>query len=212
MTLKELREKNELTQAAFAKALGVSSSLIRSIETGTKKVTDTVADKVLEVFDVVIETTDKVEGKVGDARSAIEKKKAQVRETAEKMKKQVEAKANDAAVMVEETFGAPDKPVEATVPAAKATSMSKTELIGKVAEENKMTKKAAAAAVDSIFNTIMDTVAARDTVTLPGFGTFSCKHRDARQGRNPATGEAMEIAASDTPVFKAAKAFKEKVN
>ena len=54
MTLKELREKNELTQAGFAKALGVSTSLIRSIESGAKQITDKVADKVLEVYDVVM--------------------------------------------------------------------------------------------------------------------------------------------------------------
>ena len=49
-------------------------------------------------------------------------------------------------------------------------------------------------------------------VSLFGFGTFTGKHRDERTGRNPATGEAMTFAASNTPVFKPAKAFKEKVN
>ena len=51
-----------------------------------------------------------------------------------------------------------------------------------------------------------------EPVALLGFGTFSCKHRDARQGRNPANGETIDIAASNTPVFKAAKVFKDKVN
>ena len=51
-----------------------------------------------------------------------------------------------------------------------------------------------------------------EPVSLFGFGTFNCKHRDERTGRNPATGEAITIAASNTPVFKPAKAFKEKVN
>ena len=73
--------------------------------------------------------------------------------------------------------------------------MNKTELVKKVAAENALSQKQAAAVVDCF-----------------GFGTFSVKHRDARQGRNPATGEAMEFAASNTPVFKAGKAFKEKVN
>ena len=89
--------------------------------------------------------------------------------------------------------------------------MNKTELAKKVAEENNLTVKAETAVVDSVLNTIMDTVAAGEEVQLFGFGSFSVKHRDAREGRNPATGETITIAASDTPVFKAAKAFKEKV-
>jgi nucleoid DNA-binding protein len=90
--------------------------------------------------------------------------------------------------------------------------MNKKDLIKKVAAENGLTHKEAAAVVSSVITGIMDSLAAREPVTLFGFGSFSCKHRDARQGRNPATGEAMEFAASDTPVFKAGKAFKEKVN
>ena len=90
--------------------------------------------------------------------------------------------------------------------------MNKTELIKKVAAENELTQKAAAAVVDSVLNGIMDSLAAREPVTLFGFGNFSCKHRDAREGRNPATGEPIQIAASNTPVFKPAKAFKDKVN
>ena len=90
--------------------------------------------------------------------------------------------------------------------------MNKTELVKKVAAENELTQKAAAAVVDSVLNSIMDSLVAREPVTLFGFGTFSCKHRDERQGRNPATGKEMTFSASNTPVFKAAKAFKEKVN
>ena len=90
--------------------------------------------------------------------------------------------------------------------------MNKTELVKKVAAENDLTQKAAAAAVDSVLNSIMDSLAAREPVSLFGFGTFTCKHRDERTGRNPATGEAMTFAASNTPVLKPAKAFKEKVN
>ena len=90
--------------------------------------------------------------------------------------------------------------------------MNKTELIKKVAAENGLTQKAAAAVVDSVLNGIMDSLAAREPVTLFGFGNFSCKHRDARQGRNPANGETIEIAASNIPVFKPAKVFKDKVN
>jgi len=90
--------------------------------------------------------------------------------------------------------------------------MNKTELVKKVAAENDLTQKAAATAVDSVLNSIMDSLAAREPVSLFGFGTFTCKHRDERVGRNPATSEAMTFAASNTPVFKPAKAFKEKVN
>ena len=90
--------------------------------------------------------------------------------------------------------------------------MNKTELVKKVAAENEITQKAAAAAVDSVLNSIVHSLAAREPVSLFGFGTFSCKHRDAREGRNPATGEKLTFAASNTPVFKAAKAFKDKVN
>ncbi|MCR5136943.1 MAG: HU family DNA-binding protein [Oscillospiraceae bacterium] len=90
--------------------------------------------------------------------------------------------------------------------------MNKTELIKKVATANEISLKQAAGVVDSVLNAVVDAVAAGDKVSLIGFGTFEKKHRDARVGRNPATGEAMEFAASETPVFKAGKAFKDKVN
>ena len=90
--------------------------------------------------------------------------------------------------------------------------MNKTELVKKVAAENELTQKAAAAVVDSVLNSVMDSLAAREPVSLFGFGTFTCKHRDERTGRNPTSGEAMTFAASNTPVFKPAKAFKEKVD
>jgi DNA-binding protein HU-beta len=89
--------------------------------------------------------------------------------------------------------------------------LNQNELAKKVAEENNLTVKAETAVVDSVLNTIMDTVAAGEEVQLFGFGSFGVKHRDAREGRNPATGETMTIAASNTPVFKPAKAFKDKV-
>ena len=90
--------------------------------------------------------------------------------------------------------------------------MNKSELVKKVAAENQVSQKKAAAYVDSVLDTIVDTVAAGESVALFGFGTFSLKHRDARMGRNPATGKTMKFAASNTPVFKAGKAFKEKVS
>ena len=90
--------------------------------------------------------------------------------------------------------------------------MNKTELIKKVAAENELTMKEAAAVVNCVFNSIMDSLASREPVSIFGFGSFTCRHRDARSGRNPATGKTIKIKASNTPVFKAAMAFKEKVN
>ena len=90
--------------------------------------------------------------------------------------------------------------------------MNKTQLINKVAADTELTQKQAAAAVESVLNSIVDSLAAREPVQLVGFGTFTCRHRDARTGRNPATGEAMEFEASNTPVFKAGRNFKAKVN
>jgi DNA-binding protein HU-beta len=90
--------------------------------------------------------------------------------------------------------------------------MNKTELIKKVAAENGLTQKAAADVVNCVFDSIMDSLGKKEPVSIFGFGNFSCKHRDAREGRNPATGKTIKIAASNTPVFKAAKVFKEKVN
>jgi len=89
--------------------------------------------------------------------------------------------------------------------------MNKTELIAKVAADTCLTKKDATAAVESILAAITNTVAAGDKVSLTGFGIFEPKHREARTGRNPRTKEAVEIPASTVPVFKAGKAFREKV-
>ena len=66
--------------------------------------------------------------------------------------------------------------------------------------------------MNSVFNTIMDSLAAHDSVAPAGFGTFSCKHHNELQGRNPANGATIDIAASNAPVFKASKVFKDKVN
>jgi len=90
--------------------------------------------------------------------------------------------------------------------------LKKADFIKAVAAKAGTTQKEADAVVAAALGTLKDTLKKDDSVAFLGFGTFSVKHRDARQGRNPATGEAMEFAASDTPVFKAGKAFKEKVN
>ena len=90
--------------------------------------------------------------------------------------------------------------------------MNKTELIKKVASENNLTLVKATAVVNSVFSSIEDSLAAREPVSIFGFGNFNCRHRGAREGINPSTGKAIKIKASNTPVFKPAKAFKDKVN
>jgi len=89
--------------------------------------------------------------------------------------------------------------------------MNKADLIQAVAEKSGLTKKDSASAVDAIFNSISDSLAKGENVQLVGFGTFEVRSRKAREGRNPATGEAIKIKASKAPAFKAGKALKDKV-
>lgn len=89
--------------------------------------------------------------------------------------------------------------------------MKKQDLINKMAEEVGMSKKQAAAALECTLNSIMAAVAAGDKVQFVGFGTFESKSRAARAGLNPQTGEAIQIAATTVPVFKAGKDFKDTV-
>ena len=90
--------------------------------------------------------------------------------------------------------------------------MNKTELIAAISASTELSKTASAAALDAALSAIMSEVAAGNKVTIPGFGTFEKRHREARTGRNPRSGETVEIPASDAPAFKAGKGFKEKVN
>ncbi len=90
--------------------------------------------------------------------------------------------------------------------------MNKQELIKKVAQDAELTQKQAAAALESMMDSVKEAVAAGDRVQLIGFGTFESKKRDARTGRNPRTGKAVKIEAAVLPVFKAGKAFKDAVN
>ena len=90
--------------------------------------------------------------------------------------------------------------------------MNKTQLIQKIAENGNMTKKDAEAALNAVVAAISDAVAAGEKVQVSGFGCFDVKARDARTGRNPKTGEAVEIAASKRIVFTAAQALKDKIN
>ncbi|MDZ7663230.1 HU family DNA-binding protein [Thiohalophilus sp.] len=90
--------------------------------------------------------------------------------------------------------------------------MNKAELIDAVAEGADISKAAATRAVDTMFDKITDSLKQGNQVTLVGFGTFSVKDRAARTGRNPRTGEPIQIAASRVPGFKAGKALKDAVN
>ena len=90
--------------------------------------------------------------------------------------------------------------------------MNKTELVAAIAAKTGVTKKDADAIWSATTDTIMDAVASGEKVVLIGFGSFEVKERSARTGRNPSTGEPLEIPAAKVPVFKAGKAFKEKVN
>ncbi len=90
--------------------------------------------------------------------------------------------------------------------------MNKSELIEKVAERADLNKASAARAVDAVFDSITQALRAGETINLVGFGTFSVGERAARSGRNPRTGETIDIAASRNPRFKAGKGLKDAVN
>jgi len=90
--------------------------------------------------------------------------------------------------------------------------MNKSELIDAVALSADISKAAAGRALDATIDTIAEALRAGDQVTLVGFGTFQVKDRAARTGRNPQTGEAIQIKASKVPGFKAGKALKDAVN
>ena len=81
-----------------------------------------------------------------------------------------------------------------------------------VAEAADISKAAAGRAVDAVFDGITGSLKGGDSVTLVGFGTFSVSDRAARSGRNPRTGETIQIKASKMPKFKAGKALKDAVN
>ncbi|AIF66658.1 MULTISPECIES: HU family DNA-binding protein [Terribacillus] len=89
--------------------------------------------------------------------------------------------------------------------------MNKTDLINTVAEKSDLSKKDATKAVDAVFDSIMDSLKQGDKVQLIGFGNFEVRERAARKGRNPQTGNEIEIPASKVPAFKAGKALKDNV-
>ena len=89
--------------------------------------------------------------------------------------------------------------------------MNKTDLINAVAEHSELSKKDAGKAVEALFDTILNSLKNGDKVQLIGFGNFEVRDRAARTGRNPQTGEEIEIPASKVPAFTAGKVLKDAV-
>ncbi|MGL5030284.1 MAG: nucleoid-associated protein HU-beta [Aeromonas sp.] len=90
--------------------------------------------------------------------------------------------------------------------------MNKSQLIDKIADGADISKAAAGRALDAFIETVGEALKEGDQVALVGFGTFAVRERAARSGRNPQTGETIEIAAGKVPAFKAGKALKDAVN
>jgi DNA-binding protein HU-beta len=87
--------------------------------------------------------------------------------------------------------------------------MNKMDLVNKVADKSGLKKKEAEIAVNSVFETIEEALAEGDKVQVIGFGTFETRSRSARSGRNPQTGETIEIPATTVPAFKPGNKLKE---
>ncbi|MDH3948156.1 MAG: HU family DNA-binding protein [Gammaproteobacteria bacterium] len=90
--------------------------------------------------------------------------------------------------------------------------MNKSELIDAVASAANLSRSDASNATDAVINSIISALGNGDQVNIAGFGSFSVRARAARTGRNPQTGEPIQIKASNSPGFKAGKAFKDAVN
>lgn len=89
--------------------------------------------------------------------------------------------------------------------------MNKVELISKIAEKAELSKKDSEKALTAFTNIVSDTLLNGDKVAITGFGTFEVAERPARTGRNPKTGESIQIQASKSPKFKVSKALKDAV-
>jgi DNA-binding protein HU-beta len=90
--------------------------------------------------------------------------------------------------------------------------MNKQQLIDAAADASDLSKSDVSSALDAILDTLTGALRAGDKVTLTGFGNFEVRERAARTGRNPQTGEEMQIKASKAPAFKPGKALKDAVN
>lgn len=89
--------------------------------------------------------------------------------------------------------------------------LNKTDLVSQVAQISELTQKDAGKAVDAVFNSILEALKNGDKVQLIGFGNFEVRDRAARTGRNPQTGEEIQIAARKVPAFKPGKQLKDAV-
>lgn len=90
--------------------------------------------------------------------------------------------------------------------------MTKAEFVEAIAQDAGLTKAAADKAVSAFVKVVTEALKEEDKVSLVGFGTFEVRERAARTGRNPFTGESIEIAASKVPAFKASKSLKDAIN
>jgi len=90
--------------------------------------------------------------------------------------------------------------------------MNKNELIAQVADKTGASKADAGKAVDAVFDAITESLTSGEEVKIIGFGNFSVSHRAASEGRNPRTGDTIQIPASKAPKFKAGKGLKDAVN
>ncbi len=90
--------------------------------------------------------------------------------------------------------------------------MKKADFIKAVADQADVSQTTATACFDAMIGTVTSCLKDGDSLTFIGFGTFSVKHRAARKGRNPRTGETIQIKAANVPAFKAGKALKEALN
>ena len=90
--------------------------------------------------------------------------------------------------------------------------VNKTQLVEKIAENADLSKASAGRALDAVIEAVTETLKAEEQVALVGFGTFSVRTRAARTGRNPKTGEEIQIAEAKVPAFKAGKALKDACN
>ena len=90
--------------------------------------------------------------------------------------------------------------------------MNKTELIAAIAEKTELSRKDAEKALKAFTEVVEEELKKGEKIQLVGFGTFEVSERAAREGRNPQTGETMQIAASKSPKFKAGKALKDAIN
>jgi len=90
--------------------------------------------------------------------------------------------------------------------------MNKSDLIDSIANASGLSKADAGRALDGFTTSVTNALRSGDSVSMVGFGTFSVKHRAARAGRNPRTGETIQIRASNNPSFKAGKGLKDAVN